>query len=45
MRIFRQFFFSAEQRITTTPLINIEEIKPTFENFEEKNENISSKKI
>jgi len=32
----------SEQKITTSPLINIEEIKPSFENFEEKNENALS---
>jgi hypothetical protein len=40
------FIFSnhsfAEEKITTTPLINIEEIKPSFEELDEKNENISS---
>ena len=37
-------FLYSEQRITTTPLLNIEEIKPSFEDLEEKNENIISKK-
>ena len=39
-------FVLAEQKITTTPLINIDEIKPSFENpdLNEKN-NISNKKI
>tara|TARA_B100001063_G_scaffold244441_1_gene277225 strand:+ start:409 stop:912 length:504 start_codon:yes stop_codon:yes gene_type:complete len=32
----------AEDKITTTPLINVEEIKPSFEESDEKNENISS---
>ena len=31
----------AEQEILTTPLINIEKIKPSFEDTDEKNENIS----
>ena len=40
------FFYSvntskAEQKITTTPLLNIDEIKPSFENLEEKSENNS----
>ena len=36
----------AEQKITTSPLINIDEIKPSFENYEEDNENtFSNKKI
>jgi len=34
----------AEQKITTSPLLNIDEIKPSFENLEEKNENISDSK-
>ena len=34
----------AEQKITTSPLLNIDEIKPSFENFEEKNENFSTGK-
>ena len=42
--VFFSNFSSAEQKITTTPLINIDQIKPTFENFDEKNENISSNK-
>ena len=29
-------FLKAEQKITSTPLINIDEIKPSFESFEEK---------
>ena len=28
----------AEEKITTTPLINIDEIKPSFDEIEEKNE-------
>ena len=35
-------FLYSEQRITTSPLLNIEEIKPSFEDLEEKNENISN---
>ena len=36
----------AEQKITTSPLINIDKIKPSFENYEEDNENtFSNKKI
>ena len=31
----------AEDKITSTPLINVEEIKPSFEELEEENENIS----
>ena len=37
-------FSSAEQKITTTPLINIDQIKPSFENFDEKSEKVSSNK-
>ena len=29
-------FLNAEQKITTVPLINIDEIKPSFENLDEK---------
>ena len=41
------YFFSinlsiAEQKITSTPLLNIDKIKPSFENLEEGNENTSS---
>ena len=41
------FFFkfsnilNAEQKILNTPLINIDEIKPSYENLEDKNENTS----
>ena len=42
------FFFSkfsiADDKITTSPLINIEKIKPSFESLEEENENTSLKK-
>ena len=34
-------FSIAEEKITTTPLINIEEIKPSFEILEEDNDNVS----
>jgi len=37
-------FLYSEQKITTSPLLNIEEIKPSFEDLEEKNENIISNK-
>ena len=33
----------AEQQITTSPLINIDDIKPSFEELDEKNDNISLK--
>lgn len=32
-------FLKGEQKITTTPLINIDQIKPSFEESDEKNEN------
>ena len=32
----------AEQKITSSPLINIDDIKPSFEEQDEKNENINS---
>ena len=40
------FFFTtnfcfSEEKIISTPLINLEEIKPSFENLEDENENIS----
>ena len=31
----------SEEKITTVPLINLEKIKPSFEDIEEKNENLS----
>ena len=40
--IFENFSF-ANEKITSTPLLNIEEIKPSFEIIDEENENISSK--
>ncbi len=35
----------AEQKITTSPLINIDNIKPSFEELDEKNDNINPNKI
>ena len=32
----------AEQKVTLSPLINIDDIKPSFEEIDEKNENINS---
>ena len=37
-------FLIAEDKITTAPLINVEQIAPSFEVVEEENENISSDK-
>ena len=38
-------FLKAEEKINSTPLLNIDEIKPSFENLDENdNENISSTK-
>ena len=34
-------FSNADERISTTPLINIEKIKPSFEELVNENENIS----
>ena len=34
-------YLIAEENIVTTPLINIDDIKPSFENLDESNENIS----
>tara|TARA_B100000900_G_C20481168_1_gene675513 strand:+ start:114 stop:617 length:504 start_codon:yes stop_codon:yes gene_type:complete len=39
--IFPNYVF-AEQKITTSPLLNIDKIKPSFEEFEEENEKIST---
>ena len=41
--LFRNYLI-AEEKIVTTPLINIDEIKPSFENLDENNENITSNK-
>ncbi len=38
--IFPSSFLNAEQKIITAPLINIDEIKPSFENLDNKNENV-----
>ena len=41
------FFFSdlsSENKITTTPLMNLDQIKPSYEATDEKNENINSQK-
>ena len=35
----------AEQKITTSPLISIDDIKPSYEELEEKNDSIYSKEI
>ena len=37
-------YLNANDKIITTPLINIEEIKPSFEELIDENENISSDK-
>ena len=37
-------FSRAEEKITTSPLINIDEIKPSFEELDDKNESFSSDK-
>mgnify|MGYP001302328053 CR=1 FL=1 len=52
MKLGNKFFFIifffylnslvAEEKITTTPLINVEEITPSFEELEEESENVSS---
>ena len=41
--IFLNFSF-ADDKITTTSLINIDELKPSFEDLEEESENVSSSK-
>ena len=35
-------FVNAEDMITSTPLINVDEIKPSFEELEDENENVTS---
>ena len=37
-------FLNADEKISTTPLINIEKIKPSFEEVNDEKENISSNK-
>ena len=37
-------YLIAEEKIVTTPLINVDEIKPSFENLDEINDNIISNK-
>ena len=52
-KIFLIFFLSmilintsmAEQKITTSPLINIDDIKPSFEELDDKNDYINSNKM
>ena len=34
-------FLKSEEKITTTPLINVDEITPSFEELEEENENLN----
>ena len=36
-----KFFLIADEKITSSPLINIDKIKPSFEEFEENNEKVS----
>ena len=44
--LFSFTLLQAEQKITTTPLINIDKIKPSFENLDLKDENnISNKRL
>ena len=35
----------SEEKITSSPLLNLNEIKPSFEELDEKNETVSTKKI
>tara|TARA_E500000178_G_C16871275_1_gene684536 strand:+ start:477 stop:983 length:507 start_codon:yes stop_codon:yes gene_type:complete len=37
-------YLIAEEKIVSTPLINIDEIKPSFENFDDTDENVTSNK-
>ena len=34
----------SEEKITSSPLLNLNEIKPSFEELDEKNETVSTKK-
>ena len=43
LSIFSLNFLNANEKITTTPLINIEKITPSFEEIEEEDENVFSK--
>ena len=40
--LFSLNFSIAEDKITTSPLINVEKIQPSYEEFSEENDNISS---
>ena len=42
--IFSTGFSNSEEKISTSPLLNVEKIKPSFEESEEFNENISLNK-
>ena len=42
--IFSSNFSYSEEKISTSPLLNVDEIKPSFEELDEQNENISSNK-
>ena len=41
--IFQNFSF-AEDKIISTPLINIDELKPSFEELDDESENVSTSK-
>ena len=41
---FLMFSINADEKITTTPLINLENIKPSFEEPNEKKENLTDRK-
>ena len=42
---FISFSLFAEEKITTSPLLNVDKIKPSFEEFNDEKENITSNKI
>ncbi len=42
--IFSSNFSYSEEKISTSPLLNVEEIKPSFEELDEQNDNISLNK-
>jgi len=43
LSIFSLNFLNANEKITTTPLINIEKVTPSFEEIEEEDENVFSR--
>ena len=42
--IFYSFFLNADDKISTVPLVNLEELKPSYEEIEDKNSKIKTEK-